>query len=71
MVRDQEDGARRRLLENLQKRVGRVPVEIVRRIEDGDPPAGGRRRAKETLQAADFIHGDLRLEAAAASASPL
>ncbi len=65
VVGDQEHRARGRLLEDLQKRVGRVSVEIVRRIENGDPPAGRRGRPEETLQSADFIDRDLRLEPAA------
>ena len=45
MADDEEERARRRLLEHLEERIGGAGIHVVGRIDDGDPPAGLRRRS--------------------------
>ena len=55
----QKQRARRRLLQNLEQRVGGVGVEFVHRIDDADPPAGdGGGRTEKRNRLARFIDGD-------------
>ena len=60
MAYQQQQRPLRRLLENLEQRVRSCPVELIDRIDDGDPPAtlpGGR--AEERDRAAHVVDRDL------------
>jgi uncharacterized protein (DUF779 family) len=57
---DQEERARRRLLQQLQQRVGGGAVHVLGGIDDGDAPAAlGRARAEAIEHAADGIDGNV------------
>ena len=65
MRHDQQHGVGRRLLEDLQHRVGAVAVHLVGRIDDGDPPFAHRRRhMHEGAELAHVVDGDLGAHAA-------
>ena len=56
----QQQGAGRRLLEDLQQRVGGVAVHLVGAVDDDDPPAAPRRRqAQEAAELAHVVDDDL------------
>ena len=60
MADDQEQRARRRLLEHLQERIGGARIHVVGGIDDRDPPAGlAAGRAEEGDGAADLVDGQL------------
>ena len=65
LVRDDEDQrARRRLLDHLQQRIGAGGIEFVGAIDDGDPPAAeGRRHVEHRQRVAHVLDADFGVEA--------
>ena len=61
---EQEQRARRRLLQRLEKGVGGVGVQLVGAVHDHHAPAAlARREPQERAQAAHLVHGDDREQA--------
>ena len=61
MADDQEDGARRRLLDHLEERIGARDRQILGAVDDADPIAAiGRGRAEHVERLAHRIDGDRR-----------
>jgi hypothetical protein len=57
---DEEDRARRRLLDDLEERVSARRVEVVGGVDDADAVAAlPRRRGEKVKRAADVVDGDL------------
>ena len=67
MADDEEEGARRRLLQDLEQRIGGAGVHVVGGIDDGDAPAGlAAGIAVEGDGAADLVDGERALVAVGA-----
>ena len=63
MAHRQQDGAPRRLLENFEERIRPRWVELIDRIDDGDPPTAlPGRGAEERHGPAHVIHPDVLVE---------
>jgi hypothetical protein len=59
MAHQQEERLLRRLLENLEQRVGGAGIEFIDGIDDADPPAlDGRGRAEKRDRLAGFVNRD-------------
>ena len=59
MADEEQDGAGRRLLEDLQERVGGGAVQLVGGVDDRDAPAAvGGGELEEALERADLVDGD-------------
>ena len=60
MAHQQQQRALRRLLEDLEQRIGAGAVKLVDRIDNGDPPSSlPGRRAEERYRAAHVLDGNL------------